>query len=153
MATASEVITDALQEILVQASEQSVQADEMQSGIRALNRMMAEWDATGYSLGYTEVTNPVDTITIPAGAISAVVTNLALRLTSQFDAVANPALVQAATMGMRTVAKIAVSVPASYYPDTLPIGSGNEDYLYEDRFYTEPDDEILNESGGNIILE
>lgn len=151
--SAAQIITDALQELLVQASEQPIQADEMQSGIRALNRMMTEWDANGYALGFTIITNPSDLVTIPAGANSAVVYNLAVKLAGQFDAQLTPSLVAAATEGMRVIAKIAVKVPPSYLPDTLPIGSGNEDYLYEERFYIEPDDEIESENGGNILIE
>ena len=56
--TAQSIITDALQEILVQATEQPIEPSEFQSGIRYLNRMMSQWEANGMDLGYVEVVNP-----------------------------------------------------------------------------------------------
>ncbi len=41
METANTVIVDALQQILVQASEASISADEAQTAIRYMNRYMA----------------------------------------------------------------------------------------------------------------
>lgn len=154
METVENVVNDALTELMVQQSEQQIEASEMQTAIRYLNRMMAEWDAEGYSLGYTIVTNPSDNVTVPAGAISAIVTNLALRLSAQFLDVQVPSsLIISAQAGKRAIAKIAVSVGAADYPAILPIGSGNEWDYETNHFYPETADQALDESGGNILLE
>lgn len=152
--TASSVITDALQQILVQASEASIEADEAQTAIRSLNRMMARWDADGISLGYTEVSNLADEITVPAGAIDGVIYNLAVSLAPQFDAAITPALAALASEGFKTIKRIAVDIPPTMYGSTLPIGSGSEDYCtYSNKYYTGYPESIQAETTGTIVLE
>ena len=46
------------------------------------------------------------------------------------------------------------SIGPSFYPSSLPVGSGNEnDNSIADKFYTEPSEEVLSESGGFISIE
>ena len=153
MTTATEIIHDALQEILVQADEQEYQAAEYQSGLRGLNDMLSEWDALGYSLGFTILTNITDTVTVPAGAIGAVKTNLAMRLAPQFDVTITPGLAMRAKTGMQAVMNLSVVVLPTQLPDTLNIGSGNEDEPYIDHFYPGVTDSVLTEDNGSILLE
>ena len=153
MTTATEVIHDALQEILVQADEQEYQPAEYQSGMRGLNDMLSEWDALGYSLGFTLLVNITDTVTVPAGVIGAVKTNLAMRLAPQFDKQVTQGLAMRAKDGMQAVMNIAVVVLPTQLPDTLNIGSGNEDEPYIDHFYPGVADSVLTEDNGSILLE
>lgn len=155
METAESVIKDALQEILVQASEQPIQAVDFQTAKSYLNRMMSSFDAQGISLGYTTVTNPSDLITVPDGAIDGVVFNLAKRLLPTYDLPLTAELSQNASDGLDAMRNLAVTVQESIIPCTLPIGSGNEDdYTYNDyHFYPCEDSEILTEQGGSILLE
>jgi len=55
MATVAQVAKASLQRILVQASESSLEPDEYQDFIFAMNNYMSQLDAQGVSLGYTEV--------------------------------------------------------------------------------------------------
>ena len=57
METADAIVTDALQELIIQASEASINPDEAQTAIRYLNRMMARLAARGINLGYTNVSS------------------------------------------------------------------------------------------------
>ena len=154
--TAASLITDALGEILVSATEQPVEASEMSAGIRFLNRMMASFDANGVSLGFTVITGPSDAITVAAGAIDGMVANLALRLAPQFDVAATPELIAAAKDGYSAMLNLAVTVEPTQMPCTMPIGSGNErsnGQFGNDRFYACPEDAILTEGNGKIQLE
>ena len=153
METAESVINDALQEILVQASEQALEAVDFQTGRRYLNRMMT---TTPFNLlGFTTVTNPSDAITVPDGAIEGVVFNLAKRLLTTYDVALTPELLQSARDGLAEIRKIAVVVKPTSFPCTLPIGSGNEqeNTFNNQHFYPCPDDELLAEQGGSILLE
>ena len=153
METAESVINDALQEILVQASEQSLQAVDFQTGRRYLNRMMA---ITPFNLlGFTTVTNPSDPITIPDGAIEGVIFNLAERLLSSYDMSLTAELSRSARNGLAEIRKIAIVVKPTSFPCTLPIGSGNEqeNTFNNQHFYGCPADELLAEQGGSILLE
>lgn len=125
--TAQSVIKDALQEILVQASEQPIEADEFQSGIRYLNRMMATLPYN--KLGYVNVVNPSDVVTIDDSAIDGVIFGLALRLAPQYDIQPSPDLRTNARDALRTLRKLTADNKPTQMPSTMPIGSGNEDWF------------------------
>jgi hypothetical protein len=153
MATAAQVIKAALQKILVQASESDLEPDEYSDAIFTLNNMMLSYDADGIKLGYTEVTDLSDDITVPVGALRGVIYNLAQELSPEYNGQITAALADAAMNGLKIMRKIGVSIPTSSYPSTLPIGSGNGVRNSDSRFY--PDDEalILAETTGSIALE
>jgi len=137
--TAQSIIKDALQSILVQASEQPIEADEFQTAIRYLNRMMAK---RPYSkLGFTPVVNPSDRITVDPSAIDGIIYNLGLALAPQYDISPSPLLVLEAREALRDIRKITVKVRPTQFPGTMPVGSGNRDRWgwYEDyHFYPNP---------------
>ena len=110
METANTVIVDALQQILVQASEASIQADEAQTAIRYMNRYMARLDAKGIDLGYTVVSTLADPITIPDGAVDGLVTNLAVALAPQYDVPLTQGLLLEAKSGQDAMLAIAFSI-------------------------------------------
>ena len=153
METAQSVINDALQEILVQQSEQPIEAVDFQTSKRYLNRMMATTPYNG--LGYTVVVNPEDLVTIPDGALEGVIFNLAKRLLATYDMPLTAELMQSARAGLQEIRRIAVTVLPAFHPCTLPLGSGNEqeNTFNTDKFYGCPDDELLTERGGSILLE
>lgn len=140
METASDIVKDALQEILVQASEQSVQAVDFQTGIRYLNRMMLSFESPGgIRLGYTEVSNAADLITVPNGAIEGIIFNLALRLAPSYDITPSIDLKRNARTGLDAMRKLGLVFRETKFPDTLPIGSGNEVWenrVFGDHFHT-----------------
>ena len=152
--TAGDIIKDALTEITVLGAEAPVEAVDAQSGIRYLNRMMAAFDADGIDLGYTEVTNFNSVITVPAGANAGMVAQLAAMLWDQYaDGQPLPStLLARAISGKNTMRNLAVTVGATEFPSTLPIGSGNE-WDGNDKFYPDLQDNILAESTGSIGLE
>jgi hypothetical protein len=151
---ANRAIEMALQELIVRGSEAPIQADEAQDAILYMNLMMAELAADGINLGYTEVTDLGDDITIPDGALLPMIKNLAFRLGAQFGVDIPRDLAVMAVSGMNTMRNIGVKIIPSQYPDTLPIGSGNEDETYNNnRFYPDQQDSILTEQSGPILLE
>lgn len=153
METAQEVINDALQAIVVQASEQPIQTVDFQTARRYLNRMMSTVPFVG--LGFTTVTDPSDLITIPDAALEGVIFNLAVKLLATYDMPLTAELNQNARDGLKEIRRLTIKVLPTSMPCTLPIGSGNEyDGLYGDQhFYACPDDEVLTEQGGSILLE
>ena len=157
MASAAQVLKAALQEILVQDSEAPLQAAEYQDAVFAMNNYMFALDANGLSLGYTEVTGIGDTITVPPGAIQGMVANIAIMLAPQFGRPITQELALKARTGMQAMINLGVDTPILSLPDTLPIGSGNEDpeSAWNDyRFYPDANaDNALTEAGENIGLE
>ena len=154
METAQTVVNDILQEILVQGSEQAINAVDAQTAIRYMNRFMASLSAQGVSLGYTNVTSLSDSITIADGAIDGLIYNTALRLASSYDVQPSQLLQVSARDGLKAMRRLAITITASSHPCTLPLGSGNDDGYGEiDYFYSCPDDTVLTESNGNILIE
>ena len=84
MATGSDIVTDALAEIGVFASETAIEADDMQLGIRKLNDMLISWNDSGTNLGFIPILNEADTVRVPRGANRAVIVNLAVLLAAPF---------------------------------------------------------------------
>lgn len=156
MEKAGDIIKDALTEITVLGAEAPVEPTDAQGAIRYLNRMMAAFDADGIDLGYTAVDSFGDDVTIPAGAYDAVIPQLSVRLWDQYaDGQPVPStLLARAISGKNTLRNLTVTIGASEFPNTLPIGSGNEwDSSRNDKFYPDLQDEILAETTGSIGLE
>ena len=85
MATVKEYVTDALEDILEQSAEEPIQAADGQKGLRYLNDMMAMWDAKGINIGYTEVSDLGDEVTVPDGAKAGIKANLAVFQTTHLS--------------------------------------------------------------------
>jgi hypothetical protein len=71
MATVEQIAKASLQRIVVQGSESSLNPDDYQDYIFALNNYMTALDADGIALGYTLVDSISDQVTIPVGALRA----------------------------------------------------------------------------------
>lgn len=155
MTTAAQVVKAILQELVVQASEADLEPAEIQDTIFGMNNYMTALDANGTSLGYTVVDSLSDVITIPAGAIQGLISNVAIMMAPQFDAIVTPALMEKARMGLSAMRKLSFTRVATQPPCTLPVGSGNEwgGGYDTDRFYPCADDAILTETNRNILLE
>ncbi len=155
METASSIVTSALEEIQLQANEQPIQVVDFNRAVLYLNRMMAALSVDGISLGYTVVTNAASPITVADGAIEGMVFNLALKLAPTYDIPISQDLRINANNGLKSMRKIAVVVKPTQFPCTLPIGSGNEqeNTFNNQHFYPCPDDELLTEQEGAILLE
>lgn len=156
MATAAQAINAALKRILVQGAEVDLQPDEYQDAIFAMNNYMLALDADGVTLGYTEVSDLGDNITIPAGALRGLIANLAIEIAPDYNGIISEGLRNAALEGEKVMRKLGQSITATKYPSTLPIGSGNESCGWEriSHFYPgEDENQILAETTGAISLE
>ncbi len=141
-----------LLEDIVQASEADVEADEAQDTLLAINNYMFELAADGVNLGFTELLDLGDEVTVERGAINGMVKTIALQVGIQFGVQPTQQQQLQADRGLTILEKIAVSIPSSPFPDTLPIGTGNECGT-NTHFYGETEDAILTESGLIIVPE
>lgn len=113
-------------------------------------------DADGVSLGYTEVSDLGDTITIPTTTLRGLIANMAVEVAPEYNGVVSSTLAQAALEGMKTMRLVGSIVVATELPSTLPIGSGNEGDCggtFNHHFYPDLEAEILAETTGAIGLE
>jgi hypothetical protein len=155
MAKVSQIIKASLQKILVQASEADIEASEAQDFIFAMNNYMLDLDAKGISLGYTAVSDLGDNVTIPTGALRGLIYNMAIEMAPEFNATATQEVIAIASAGLKTMQLLGQTMPQSQYPNTLPVGSGNEHNvgLLTSHYYPDLEDEILAETTGSIVLE
>ena len=116
---------------------------------------MAQLDAQGIMLGYTEVSDLGDELTVPAGALRGIIAIMAIEVAPDFGGVVSDGLAKAAREGMNTMRTIGGRMGPTALPSTLPIGAGNEDdsFGYSGHFYPESEAEILAETTGAIGLE
>ena len=155
MATAAQVVKTILLKIIVQGAEADLDPDEFSDVIFGMNVYMLDLDARGVKLGYTEVTNLADEVTVPTGALRGLIANVAIDIAPEFDGEVSPGLVKMASEGMKAMEELGVVVTTSFFPSTLPIGSGNEHngHGLSNRFYPDLEREILAETTGAIGLE
>lgn len=154
--TVKEVVTDALEDILEQSSEEPIEASDMRAGIRYLNDMMFMLDAKGVSLGFTRVSSGGDIVTVADGAIAGMKALLALALAPKFDSTPSQDLRVTARDGLMAMRELSGGIDPVAYPGTLPRGSGNTMYGSThgwERFYQSVSDPIYSETGGYIALE
>lgn len=153
---AGEVAKDILLELVAIGAEAELEADEIQSTLRYMNRYMTMIDAKGINLGYTKVSSTSDDITIPDGAILGMIKNVALMLCPQYSAVATVELIQGAKEGLEAMRDLGITLEPTPYPSTLPVGSGNEWQGNGWSHFYPGDDEleaIITETSQNILLE
>ena len=87
--------------------------------------------------------------------VSAVIYNLAIKLSTSYDIPVSGSLFENAKDAMKAVRKITRVKQRTSMPSTMSIGSGNEgDCAYGiTHFYQGNESEILTEQGGSILLE
>jgi len=152
-ATAAQVVKQILNEINVRGSESDLAADEVQDTIFNMNAYMAHLASKGIDLGYTEVENLGDPVTVPAGAMLGLIANVAVMMCPTFGQQPSAALITKARQGLDAMRLLGVTIVASEYGSTLPVGSGNETWQGNEHFYADSPDKLAKEQGGSIILE
>ena len=155
MATVAQLAKASLQRILVRASEADLEPDECQDYIFALNNYMLALDAEGVALGFTEVSDLGDEVTVPVGALRGIIANMAIEVAPDYNGQISPGLRVAALQGEKAMRLLGQYIAASAFPCTLPRGSGNEGRgrYQNEHFYPCSEAEILAETTGCIALE
>lgn len=124
--TAGKIVSDALMILGIRLSESAIEPPESVDGLFTLNDMMAEWSIDGIDVGYEALDETTDTLSVIPGAIAAIKPNLAVYLAPEYSRVVSAALSARARSSKRAL-RSSIQLTRTQYPDTLPIGSGNED--------------------------
>ena len=149
--TKGETVTSALNEIGIADYEFDVSAEELDSGIKTLDRMMARWSAKGVKVFYpfSSSSEASDESGIPDTAVEAVVTNLAIRLAPSYG--------KTVPQEVRTIAKQALSDLMSFstrpremqFP-SMPKGAGYKNTEWP--FTEPPEGEYVDEVDNDVDL-
>ncbi|MGA1189442.1 MAG: packaged DNA stabilization gp4 family protein [Pseudomonadales bacterium] len=154
--TKRQFIDAAFDEIGMATYTFDLSASQLQSALRRLDTMMAEWNAKGLRLNYPLPNNPgatnIDEDTfVPDSANEAIITNLAIRLAPGFGKQPMPDTKSTARMGYNTLLSRAAKPIEQQLPDTMPSGAGNKPWWYDNPFMQRPVDPVT--VGGDGVLE
>lgn len=103
MTTYRVIIEDAMREIGVLHKGESADADEIQDGLRALNRMLNSWRLSGIDLEYLSETAVGDDLPYGEEDEGPIVYNLAAALAAQFGVKITPELAMHSSTGYRQI--------------------------------------------------
>jgi len=143
MTTAADIIKGALRRLQVIGSETAIEDDEISDGLEDLNDWAIAIEHGKVALGFVPVELSSDTVNIPREAVGMYKDNLALYMAGQYGAPIPQTLAASASDSMTLVLNMFQRSIDVAYPDTLPIGSGNECELLtrDNRFFDFTDKE------------
>lgn len=147
MTTKRQLIMDAFEEIGI-AESFDVSPEEMQSCLRRMDSMAAEWDGVGIRVGYNLGGALDDEAGIPDTANNCFAVNLGTRIARKFGkTVTTEAKVEAAQAlnAMMVARRVMPEVP---YPPGLPIGTGSRRGVMEQKYFGSNNGEVAGLNDG-----
>ena len=127
--TVTEIVNGALLLLEVRTAEAAVTPQEAEDGLASLNDMMNEWNVDGINVGYETLSNIEDILYVDLGAIGAIKSNLAVYIAPEYGRVVLPSLQKRADRSKKSL-RASIKLNPTQYPDSLPVGSGNEGNNY-----------------------
>ena len=155
--TKRQYIEQAFEEVGLAAYVFDLTPEQLQSALRKLDAMMAEWNAKGLRLGYPLPSSPQDSrldeqTYVPDLANEAIYTNLGIRIAPSFGKGIMPDTKGIAKMAYNTVVQAFAGPIPQQLPRTMPLGAGNKPWRrYDDPFVPQPVDPVLAGDGGVLI--
>ena len=134
MTTASDIITGALRKLGIRASETLIDDAEMADGLEDLN------DLGESKMLFKAVPSPSSIIRVPRGLDGALKLVLAEKIMADYpDIPLTPQLQSQFRDAWNDIWRITNGTITVKFPNTVPIGSGNQDigYLWDNTFFNE----------------
>jgi hypothetical protein len=124
-----------------------LQPEQLESAMRRLDAMIAEWNAKGIRLGYSMPSSPQDSdlsepTFSPDSAWEAVITNLAIRIAPGYGKAVSPDTKMVAKDAYNTLLQRAAFPLEQQLPQTMPIGEGNKPWRWDDPYMPQPVDPV-----------
>jgi hypothetical protein len=124
-------ISQAMEEIGLASYVFDLQPEQLESALRRLDAMMAEWNGRGLRLGYPIPGSPQDSNLdeasgVPDNANEAIYLNLALRLAPSYGKQVSSQTMSAASRALSTVSLRLTTPPKMQLPGSMPAGAGNK---------------------------
>lgn len=156
--TKREYIAAAFDEIGMAGYVFDLEPEQLQSALRRLDAMMAEWNAKGIRLGYPLPLSPTESdldeqTSVPDSANEAIITNLGIRLAPSLGKTVTPDTKITAKLAYNTVLACAAMPNEMQFPSTLPSGAGNKPYSVQSVFLPGPVDSVQVGQDGILELE
>ncbi len=134
-----------------------LQPQQIESALRRLDAMMADWNGKGIRLAYPIPSSPENSdinaeTGVPDSANEAIITNLAIRLAPSYGKQVMPQTQVVARNAYQTLLSRRATTPTEQQmPGTMPAGAGNKPWrLYDDPFLRRPQEGVLAGQDGDI---
>jgi len=129
--TKRQYIVEAYTELGLSDYAVNLTPEELQTALRRLDSMMAEWEADGIRCAYPMAGTPgasnIDTVTeCPEAANTAITTNLARQLSAGYGKTVSQETVAASKKSKASLRKLLSVIPEMQFPSTLPRGAGQK---------------------------
>jgi len=141
MITKFHIVDRAFAEIGLTGYTLNASPEEQQDAIYQLDSLMAEWLSQGVNVSYVLPDSPEDSLLsddsgLSMADVNGVAKQLAVRLCPSYGKTPSPQLMVSAAQAKNALWVAHMTVPASRYPATMPVGAGNRTYgVLVDRFY------------------
>lgn len=133
-------VTAALSELGIADYEFDITPEEVSSGVRRLDAMMAHWSDKGLTLSYNSGGGPDEDSGVPSIADEAVITNLAIRLAPSYGKQVSPQVMANAKGALNTLLGKSTQPRQQQYQQ-MPLGAGYKSTFQ--RFTDPPKEEYL----------
>ena len=133
-------------------------ANDLQTALRRLDSMMADWYERGILLGYPLPPSPTESdldenTGVPDRANEAIITNLAVKLAPSYGKQVSPQTLTAAREALNTIFVRAARPGVMQYPNQTPAGAGNKYWgMFWGPFLRPPQD-ALSEAGNELDFD
>ena len=157
--TKRQYIEAAFEEIGLASYVYDLQPQQLESALRRLDAMLAEWNARGVRLGYPLPARPQDSTldeqtTCPDAANDAIVAGLAVRIAPSYGKQVMPDTKIAAKRGLDTLMMRAAAPRPMQYPRNMPAGAGNKQWgQFWGPFLPPPEDALQVGNDGFVDYE
>ncbi len=141
-------VNAAFEEIGLASYVFDLQPEQLQSAMRRIDAMMADWNGKGIRLGYPLPGSPQDSdldepTLVPDWANEAIITNGAVRIAPGYGKVVMPETKAVAKDSYNTLLQRAAMPPEQQLPATMPAGAGNKPWrVYDNPFIRPPVDPV-----------
>lgn len=131
MSTGTDIILKALGRIGANSVFEPAPTDSIIEAMDELNDMLEEWNSDDIIVPFIQLAAPGEELGEPGDAKSAIINNLAVRVSPLFDngqgVTVSPELKRQAKLGFARISKIyrEITIPNKILSSTTPLGSGN----------------------------
>jgi len=151
-------VTAALEEIGIASYSFDVSPEQLESALRRLDSMIADWNGKGIRLGYPLPSSPefsdIDAESeVPDSANEAIITNLAIRIAPSYGKQLMVETKTTARDAYQTLLNRATLPTQQQLPGSMPAGAGNKPWrVYDDPFLNTPVDYVQTGQDGPLNI-
>lgn len=141
--TKRQFVSAALEEIGLASYVFDLQPEQLQSALRRLDAMMADWNGKGIRLGYPLPSSPQDSdldeeTLVPDSAYEAIICSLGIRLAPSYGKQVMVETKTTAKQGYDVLLQRATYPLEQQLPATMPAGAGNKTWRLDNPYVRPP---------------